>query len=62
MDEWVQRRGIEKGAVLSLEQCWDFTQDWYRGRGDLDWQPRSAPETQAIFEKHGLVGEFWRVV
>jgi len=61
VDEWLQRRGVEKGAVLSLEQCWGFTQDWYRDRGDLDWQPKTAEETQATFEKNGLVGDFWRV-
>lgn len=62
MDKWCQRRGVEKGAVMSLEQCWGFTQDWYRDRGDLNWQPKTAEEMQAIFENNGLVGEFWRVV
>ena len=62
VDKWLVKRGIEKGAVLSLEQCWDFAQDWYRDRGQPDWQPKTAEETQAIFDKNGMTGDFWRVV
>ena len=62
MDEWLLRRGLEKGAVLGLQQCWGFTKEWYGDRADADWQPKSAEETQAIFAKHGLTGDFWRVV
>lgn len=56
---WCSARGVEPGAVVSPEQCWDLAQRWYRGRADMDWRRRTPAETQAIFDASGLVGPFW---
>ena len=61
MDEWLQFRGIEKGAVLGMEQAWGFTKDWYADRATRNWQPKTAEQMRAIFEKNGLTGDFWEI-
>jgi hypothetical protein len=40
---------------------YDLSGDWYAGRMDEDWEPPSAAEAEAIFGRHGLTGEFWRL-
>jgi hypothetical protein len=46
---------------MSLDQCWRLSQEWYPGRLKPDWRRMNAPEMQAMFERIGLTGEFWRV-
>jgi hypothetical protein len=38
---------------------YDLGREWYATRMDLDWRPATAAEATAMFEAHGLVGEFW---
>ncbi len=52
-------RGLEKGAVLSLEKCWELGVEWYRGRHLRAWRARTPEETQALFERLELTGPFW---
>ena len=37
----------------------DLSRDWYGGRLEVDWSPLTAAEAEAIFTKHGLIGDFW---
>jgi len=46
---------------VSLEQCWQLSQEWYPGRLEPDWRRMTAAETLAVFERVGLTGEFWTV-
>lgn len=59
MERWCGARGVERGAVVPVEQCWELARLWYRGRLDPDWTRRTREEMQAAFEEVGLVGEFW---
>ena len=38
---------------------YELSQDWYAGRMEVDWEPPTAREAEAIFRRHGLTGEFW---
>lgn len=38
---------------------YDLSRDWYAGRMDEGWEPPTAEQAGAIFEKHGLTGPFW---
>ena len=59
MDEWLQRRGHTRGATASPQTLYQLGADWYRTRLDVSWEPSTAREAEAIFARHGLVGEFW---
>jgi hypothetical protein len=40
---------------------WRLALEWWGGRLDPDWRPRSPDESQAILERVGLTGPFWRL-
>ena len=46
---------------MPAQTMYDLSVDWYRGRIDDDWEPRSTEETKRILDAHGLVGEFWAI-
>jgi hypothetical protein len=51
----------EGGATVRLEVLAALARDWYGDRLDPGWRPRSVAESQAILERHGLTGPFWRL-
>ncbi len=58
---WCERSSLKRGAVLSIEQCWELAERWYEGRIDPDWKPRSGAEARTIFRKVGLTDSFWNL-
>lgn len=62
MEDWLAETGRPRGAVVTLERMWALVQPWYAGRLEARWRGRSAEEAQAILERVGLRGEFWRLV
>lgn len=61
MDRWCGEMGIEKGAVLPIEQCWEFTKDWYADRLNPQWEPKTTAKMKVIFQKHEMTDLFWDV-
>ncbi len=61
MRAWQRKTGLEVGESIAFEQCWELAQAWYRGRDLLDWVPRTAAETQAVFRDVGLTSPFWQM-
>ncbi len=61
LEEWRRERGLDRGAVLSLQQQWQLADAWYPGRLDPDWKRRTPEQAQAVFEELGLTGTFWRL-
>ena len=49
------------GATVDLQTLAALARDWYGDRLDPDWRPRTLERSQAILERHGLTGEFWRL-
>ncbi len=52
---------MERGAVLSIEQCWQLAERWYEGRMNPEWNLRSRFEAGAIFREVGLTDSFWNL-
>ena len=46
---------------MSARTAWELGRVWYADRLREDWAPKTAEVMEAIFEKVGLTGEFWRV-
>ena len=58
---WLDGNGWEPGASLPATTLNELAQRWWSTRLDLDWRPRPVAESQAILDRLGLVGEFWRL-
>jgi hypothetical protein len=56
---WLDSQGYRFGAIVSPQALFDLGSDWYATRLGVDWQPATASEAQAMFDKHGLQGTFW---
>jgi len=60
-EEDVRRAYPEPGAIFPATRLWPLARAWYGGRLDPGWEPRSHDEAQAVLERHGFTGEFWRL-
>jgi hypothetical protein len=49
------------GAVVALEQLQRLAAAWYGDRLDPGWRPRTRKESQAVLDRVGLTGDFWRL-
>jgi hypothetical protein len=61
VDRWSQRRGLARGAMLSLDQLWGLARIWYADRMTADWRRRTPQEAEQVFAGLGLTGDFWRL-
>jgi hypothetical protein len=60
-DRWLEARGLNLGASLSVKQQWELARVWYSKRMEPDWRRRTPGEAEQVFEGLGLTGEFWRL-
>ena len=58
---WCTDRGRPPGAVFPLSTAWLLAAAWYTGRLDPGWRRRTPAEAQALFDRLGLTGPFWRL-
>ena len=56
---WLGRR--ESGATISAAELSELAYAWWDDRIAADWVPHTREQNQAILERLGLVGEFWRL-
>ena len=61
IDDWCERHNLPRGAVVPLPVMWKFAADWYGSYLRKPWRKRTSEEAEALFEKHGLTGDFWRL-
>ena len=53
--------GRRPGATVTLPVLRDLADAWYGDRLAPDWRPHSRDENQAILDRLGLTGDFWRL-
>jgi len=58
---WLEANGHEPGATLGASVICDLAEAWWSDRLAPDWRPRPLERSQAILERLGLTGEFWRL-
>ena len=49
------------GASVPIATLAALARDWYGDRLDPGWRPRPLEQSQAILDRYGLTGEFWRL-
>jgi hypothetical protein len=62
IERWCRQWRIERGAVLSLDLAWRLAQVWFSAnRGAAEWRRPAVDEVEALFERLGLTGPFWKL-
>jgi hypothetical protein len=57
--EWLAAR--EPGATIPVTRLSELADAWWGDRLAPDWRPRTREQSQAILDRLGLTGEFWRL-
>jgi hypothetical protein len=47
--------------MFTPEQMWRVAKPWFERRLAPDWRRFTAGEAEALFERAGLTGEFWKL-
>jgi len=58
---WSARHGFDRGEVLSGQQAWSLSQQWYGGFLAPAWRRKTADEVREILGALGLTGPFWEL-
>jgi hypothetical protein len=53
--------GRRPGATIPVARLAELAQAWWSDRLSPDWVPHTREQNQAILERLGLGGEFWRL-
>ena len=53
--------GRRSGATTSIDTLAELAHAWWGDRLDPDWHPRTREASQAILDRVGLTGKFWRL-
>ena len=59
VSNWLRDR--QPGATISIAKLCELAKAWYGDRLAADWQPHTRDQNQAILNRLGLTGEFWRL-
>ena len=56
---WLGARAA--GATIGIGTLSELAHAWWDTRLAPDWRPRTGEESQAILDRLGLTGDFWRL-
>ena len=56
---WLQ--GRTPGATIPIAKLAELADAWWGDRLAPDWQPHTREQNQAILDRLGLTGPFWRL-
>ena len=59
IDRWLA--GREPGATITIAKLCELAYAWWHDRLAADWQPHTREQNQAILDRLGLTGDFWRL-
>ena len=49
------------GATIPVAKLAELAQAWWDDRLSPEWQPHTSEQNQAILDRLGLTGDFWRL-
>ena len=53
--------GRQPGATITVTKLVELAEAWWADRLDPDWRPHTREQNQAILDRLGLTGDFWRL-
>jgi hypothetical protein len=53
--------GRHPGATIPITKLAELADAWWEDRLEPDWRPHAREQNQAILDRLGLTGEFWRL-
>jgi hypothetical protein len=53
--------GREPGATIGVAKLSELAHAWWGDRLSAEWRPHTRDQNQAILERLGLTGDFWRL-
>ena len=53
--------GRQPGATITVTKLAELAEAWWADRLAPDWRPHTREQNQAILDRLGLTGEFWRL-
>jgi hypothetical protein len=53
--------GRVPGATMGVARLSELAHAWWDDRLSPDWRPHTTDQSQAILERLGLTGDFWRL-
>jgi hypothetical protein len=56
---WLAER--HPGATIPITKLAELADAWFEDRLAPDWRPHAREQNQAILDRLGLTGEFWRL-
>lgn len=59
VDNWLAGRA--PGMVIPVLKLAALASAWWGDRLDPDWRPHTREQNQAILDRLGLTGPFWRL-
>ena len=62
IDHWCEMWSQQRGATLTIQQCWQLAKAWYgQDRRDEDWRRKTLEEATAAFHAIGMTQPFWQL-
>ena len=61
VERWASTTGHPRGESGPLMTVWWLGADWYSDRLGPNFRGMTKDRVRSIFEKYGLVSDFWRV-
>jgi hypothetical protein len=59
IDRWLGER--EPGETIPVTKLSELAHAWWSDRLPPAWRPHTREQNQAILDRLGLVGDFWRL-
>ena len=59
IERWLGTR--QPGATIPVAKLSELAHAWWHVRLAPDWRPHTHEQNQAILDRLGLTGEFWRL-
>jgi hypothetical protein len=59
IERWLGRRGA--GATIPVGKLSELAHAWWSDRLAPEWRPHTREQNQAILDRLGLTGTFWRL-
>ena len=62
IDRWCNTWKMNRGGVMTLDQCWRLALAWYGpDRRAAEWRRRTVEEVEEVFGEVGLTSPFWNL-